>query len=205
MVYLTYKPIINQAIDVSILVRFYNQKQYVNKCLESIINQITSIKYEIIIGDDGSADGTVQVIDKWINKYPGIIQLFVMERNPDDNYNHFERASNNYLTLITKARGRYICYLDGDDYYTSQYKIERQVRLLDNNQMCDICFSNYYILKPNGSTEHNNLPFCTEVVHIKDYWKRKMYVPLATLMFRNVDIRFFPNNFDDISVVFSYF
>ena len=50
---------------VSVLVTFYNQEAYVDETIKSIINQSVNFSYQIIIGDDGSNDGTIEKLKKW--------------------------------------------------------------------------------------------------------------------------------------------
>ena len=54
---------------ISVLVTFYNQEMYVDKALTSIFDQKTDFDFKVIIGDDGSTDGTVGRIKKWMEKY----------------------------------------------------------------------------------------------------------------------------------------
>ena len=78
-------------IKLSILVTFYNQEEYVDQALQSIIDQKVNFKYEILIGDDGSSDGTHNKIQAWKTMYPDIIQYHIMDRDPKFEYNKFLR------------------------------------------------------------------------------------------------------------------
>ena len=77
--------------SVSVLVTFYNQEKYVDRALKSIIDQKTDFGVKILVGDDGSSDGTCAKVNKWIDNYPRIITLYVMNREPGKQISGFER------------------------------------------------------------------------------------------------------------------
>ena len=85
---------------VSVLVTFYNQEKYVDKALESIISQKTDFGIKILVGDDGSSDKTCEEVEKWINRYPEMIELYIMERNEEKVVPGF-RASRNRINLLS--------------------------------------------------------------------------------------------------------
>lgn len=82
---------------ISILVTFYNQERYVDDALGSIIMQETTFPFQVIVGDDGSNDGTVEKVKKWQSKYPGRIRLVIQERDNNKKYLGVIRASWNRL------------------------------------------------------------------------------------------------------------
>ena len=64
-------------MKLSVLVTFYNQKDYVDRALRSILLQNTDFEYEILVGDDGSTDGTLDKIKEWQAKYPNKISVYL--------------------------------------------------------------------------------------------------------------------------------
>lgn len=68
-------------MKVSFLVTFYNQESFVEKALDSILAINKSCDWEILIGDDGSTDNTVELIKKYIGKYPENIFLYNAEKS----------------------------------------------------------------------------------------------------------------------------
>ena len=92
-------------VKLSVLVTFYNQEEYVDRAMNGIFSQKTNFDYEIIIGDDGSSDGTHRKIEEWQEKYPGKIRLVVQPREPGKKYLSGERASNNRLSLLKYITG----------------------------------------------------------------------------------------------------
>ena len=93
-------------IKVSIIVPFYNVEKYIERCLESLVNQ-TLEDIEILLVNDGSEDKSEEIAKKFIETYPDKIMYLKKE-------NGGLSDARNYA--IPKARGEYIAFLDSDDY-----------------------------------------------------------------------------------------
>lgn len=130
---------VEKPVKVSVLVTFYNQKEYIQQNLESILQQKTTYTYEIICGDDGSSDGTFEELLKWKGKYPDIISVYQMPRDIQKKYEPIVRVSNNRVNLLKHARGEYVYFLDGDDFYIDNQKIQIQVDFLEHNKKAVAC------------------------------------------------------------------
>ena len=125
-------------VDLSICITTYNLEKYLEETLRSVFNQQTTYSYEVLIGDDGSTDKTIEIIKEWKRKYPEIIKYFIMDRENNKKYDHIIRASSNRYNLLKNAVGRYITFLDGDDFYIDSNKIEKQINILDKNLDCNL-------------------------------------------------------------------
>lgn len=193
---------------VSVLVTFYNQEDYVDKALQSIMNQKTDFGIRILVGDDGSSDNTCNVVNEWINKYPDIIELHVMDRTPGKHIAGF-RASRNRLALLNYVTTEYFIYLDGDDYFDFDGKLQRQVEILDDaeNKDCVACAHNIDKLFPDGRRESMSVEGLAEGKYdAKKYWK-KLYFHTDTLLIRSsviptIDAELLENNFNDNMITF---
>lgn len=104
-------------MKVSFLVTYYNQAEYVRQSIESILAVDKPCDWEIIIGDDGSTDETVDLVNDYLKKYPDRIKLYVMPRKIGIKYDSVKRASANRLNIMEHSSGDLFCTLDGDDYY----------------------------------------------------------------------------------------
>lgn len=91
-------------MDVSIIIVNYNTKDLLMQCLDSIISYTKEIEYEIIVSDNGSKDGSIEIIKQ---KYPKVI---LIENNANIG---FGAANNKGLNIAT---GKYIFYLNSDTY-----------------------------------------------------------------------------------------
>ena len=90
---------------VSVIVPVYNVEEYLERCLDSLVNQ-TLKDIEIIIVNDGSTDGSKEIIQKYLNKYKNIVYL--------EKENGGLSSARNYG--IPYAKGEYIGFVDSDDY-----------------------------------------------------------------------------------------
>lgn len=193
---------------ISILVTFYNQEKYVDKALNSIFGQKTNFKYKVIIGDDGSSDGTISAIEKWKKKYPEI-ELLVRDRNDGCNIGGF-RASRNRLSLLRRVKTKYFIFLDGDDHFSDAKKLQMQYELLESeqNRDCIACAHDISALYPDGSIKPYSKKKVKEGKYdIKEYWK-KYYFHTNTILFRSslikkLDLKLLENNYNDNMITFS--
>lgn len=118
-------------MKISFLVTYYQQERFVRDSLESILALKKPPEWEILIGDDGSSDGTVALAEAFRQKDPEHIRIFVMDRDPSRKYNPVERASMNRLNLIRHMTGDCYCLMDGDDFYSDADFILPAVALLE--------------------------------------------------------------------------
>lgn len=123
-------------IKVSIICVTYNHKDFIKKCLEGFISQKTNFKFEAIIHDDCSIDGTKEIVEEYAKKYPEIIvPLFEKENRMQK-----EGCYNLNMELYSKCRGEYIAFCEGDDYWIDENKLQIQADFLDNNPDFTGCF-----------------------------------------------------------------
>lgn len=196
-------------MKLSVLITTYNLEQYIDQTIESVLGQTTDFDFEILIGDDGSTDATVQHICAWKDKYPDKIKYFVMERQPNQIYNRIERASKNRINLIEHADGEYLIFLDGDDVYTDTMKLQKQITVLEapENQDCIACAHDIYLYWSEEKKERINNYTKSFKVSPKKYWRDGMYFHSDTVMFRNIFKKKFPKEirkeyYDDNIIVF---
>ena len=109
---------------VSVCVVTYNQENYIETCLTSILEQKVDFPFEIIVSDDASTDGTVAIVKKFHSQHPGIIRLLLHPVNIG--------AGVNFQVAHNAATGEYVAHCDGDDYFLPG-KLQYQVDFLDKN------------------------------------------------------------------------
>lgn len=193
---------------ISVLITFYNQEKYAARALQSVLDQKTDFPFEILVGDDGSADGTQDIVRQFMEKYPGRIELYVMDRTPGKHIGGF-RASQNRLNLLKHVKGDYFIYLDGDDYYDYPEKLQKQAEILDalENQDCVACGHNTDMLYPDGTRRPISPPEMKEGKYSpKAYWKDK-YIHTDALLVRSsviptIPVNLLENNFNDNLITF---
>ncbi len=126
----------NQGIKVSVCIVTYNHEKYIRQCLQSLIDQKTSFRFEIIVGDDASTDSTRSIIEEFVYKFPNIVKAIFQEKNTG--------GSENYFSVHQSAKGQYIAHMDGDDYALPG-KLQAQADFLDNNPDCNIVWHRMYV------------------------------------------------------------
>ena len=129
-------------ILVSICIVTYNQEKFIEQTIKSILEQETTFKYEIIIGDDDSQDNTRQIIKKYVQQYPDTVVHIFHEKNIG--------PLENKKSVYKKAKGKYIYHIDGDDLALPN-KLQRQFDILENNQDCEICTHNMNYIDIEGN------------------------------------------------------
>jgi len=113
----------NEKMMVSIAMLTYNHEKYISQAIESVLAQEMPFTFEIVIGDDCSQDKTREVIMKYANEYPGIFNLIFNTENVG--------ATSNSYNILKNCRGKYIAFLEGDDYWTDSQKLYRQIMFLE--------------------------------------------------------------------------
>ncbi len=120
-----------EALKISLLVTYFNQEVYVRESMDSLMALEKPAEWEILIGDDGSRDETVEQARAYVERDPEHIRLFIMERDPKRKYNPVERASANRLNLLRHATGDCFCLMDGDDFYSETDFLPQAIAVLE--------------------------------------------------------------------------
>lgn len=123
---------------LTILMPSYNRGQYIREAVSSILAQKTNFGIKLIITDDCSTDGSVEIIQELQEKYPDIIEIILSEKN--------ERLLANILKAQVKVKTEYFCVLDPDDYYTDEYFLQKAVDYLEEHKDFTIYSSNCMML-----------------------------------------------------------
>ena len=119
-----------QAPLVSVAVVTYNQRDFLDQCLRSVVAQDYE-PMEIVVADDGSTDGTDRLLAEYAARYPGKFVLLRAERN--------QGVTANHNLALSGCRGKYISWIAGDDLMLPG-KIAAQVAYLERNPGCNICY-----------------------------------------------------------------
>ena len=117
---------------VSILCVTYNHKDYIAQALDSFLMQKTNFKFQVIVGDDCSTDGTTDILKEYAKKYPDIIKPIFRKKNIG--------ATKNSLEVYSNAKTPYVAICEGDDYWIDEYKLQKQVDFLETHPDYSICF-----------------------------------------------------------------
>lgn len=119
---------IESEILVSVFCLAYNHEKYIKTALDGFIKQKTSFKYEVIVHDDASTDNTAEIIREYQKKYPDIIKPIFQSENQ---YSKHVGIMSTFM--LPAARGKYIAFCEGDDYWCDENKLQIQVDCLEKN------------------------------------------------------------------------
>ena len=176
-------------IIVSVIVVTYNQEKFIEKALDSILMQKVNFKYEVLIGNDCSPDDTISILNKY-NKY----KSFKIYNNKTN-----KGATKNFYELLKKAKGKYIAFLEGDDYWTDDNKLQKQVDFLESNPGYVAVAHRQNIIDINEkfiTTYENWSRNHSKIYTFKDVENGKMFFQINSLVTRNY--------FKDADVSFIY-
>lgn len=121
-------------IMVSVCCLAYNHEKYIRQALDGFIMQKTNFKYEVLIHDDASTDGTADIIREYEKKYPDIIKPIYQKENQ-----HSKGVKISWTYQYPRVKGKYIALCEGDDYWTDEHKLQKQYDCLEKNQDCVFC------------------------------------------------------------------
>ena len=166
---------------VSVCSLCYNQKEWICKCIEGILSQKTSFPYEIIIHDDCSTDGTREIVKEYQARYPYKIKLIL------PNENQYSKGIDMFSKCVEQARGKYIAWCEGDDLWTDENKLQRQVDYLELHPQCSLVYTNTDIfIEKENRIETNALSsgFIKPPKTFKEHLKYAGHLAPLTWMFR---------------------
>lgn len=120
---------------VSINMITYNHAPFIAQAIEGVLCQKTTFLFELIIGEDCSTDGTREIVFEYQKKYPHIIRVITSGENVG--------MKKNGLRTIKACQGKYIAFCEGDDYWQSPFKLQKQADYLEGNPACGLVYSSY--------------------------------------------------------------
>ena len=124
---------------ISVIVSVYNTEKYIEKCLDSLLNQTYS-NIEIVVINDCSTDGSLKILKKYAKKYDNMI---LIENKENKGLSYSRNVG------LEKATGEYIGYIDSDDYVDSTY-YEQMMKAI-KKEKSEIAIADMKIVYEDGS------------------------------------------------------
>ena len=121
---------------LSVVVCTFNRRLLLEEALESVMQQKTTFPFEIIVGDDCSSDDTRSFLESYREKHPNKVVLSFMAENSG--------IGANWATALLKAQGRYVAFLDDDDFWTDNRRMQIMVDYLEQHPEVDLLYTNGY-------------------------------------------------------------
>ena len=171
--------IVNTPLMVTIRCITYNHKPYIRQCLEGFVMQNTNFRFEAIVHDDASTDGTAAIIREYAEKYPDIIKpIYETENQYSKHDGSLDRIMDAHM------HGKYIALCEGDDYWIDPLKLQKQVDFLEKHPEYGLCYTNYETLYeskkqivPAPSAKRNSGNIFEELL-------QRNFIVTATVLFR---------------------
>ena len=132
---------------ITTMIITYNHEAFIEKAIESAVRQKGDFDHEILISDNGSTDGTRQIVREYAARHPRLIR----DVSNDVNIG----ISGNMRKCFSLATGDYIAMLEGDDYWTDDSKLDKQRKFLEKHEKCSMVFSR---IRVNRDGEFSLLP-----------------------------------------------
>lgn len=123
----------------------YNHEKYIRDALDGFILQNTSFPFVAIVHEDVSTDGSAEIIKEYAEKYPDII-MPIFEKENQYSKPHGELSSI-MCNAIEKTGAKYVAMCEGDDYWTDQHKLQKQIDFLEAHPDYSMCVTNYDVLR----------------------------------------------------------
>ena len=145
---------------VSVLIITYQHFRFLRKCLDSVVNQQTPFKVEVILCDDGSIDGTREICMEYADRHPSSIRLFLNSRKNNRQILDKPCGIVQFVHGLLNTRGKYVSVCSGDDYWPDETKLQQQVEYLEANGNCSLVYQNWIerTVSENGQSESFSNP-----------------------------------------------
>jgi hypothetical protein len=169
------------APRVSVCVISYNHAAFIEQALRSVVEQEAPFTFEVVFADDCSPDGTRAIAERVASETSIPFRFLSRPRRLG--------AGDNFLDLLAAARGTYVAYLEGDDYWVGRARLANQVALLDSNPHLSGCCGRACVVDDTGIlrgdyfTYHNQQVPPPEVDQLAAVVGRSSG-PACTLVFR---------------------
>lgn len=170
---------------VSACIIAYNQQDYIAETLEGALKQELDVPYEIVVSDDCSTDNTPKIIAEYAKKDPRIRVV----KNLGNVGMH-----GNWLQAIQACNGEFIALCEGDDVWTDNHKLAKQLTVLEFDTDLSASFTNADILEFDGKVSRNAYVALKQAIFAANDLLALHYnpVPTCTLMFRKSHFNGFP-------------
>lgn len=166
---------------VSVIMITYNHGKYIEEAINGVLNQKTNFEIELIIANDNSSDDTDSIISLVLKKHP-----FKKSIKYHKQVNNIGMMPN-FLFSYGIATGKYIALCEGDDYWTDNFKLQKQIDILEANQEYSFCYHRVNILSADGNfhAEENNTILEPRIYYSSDL-AVKNFIHTPSVVFRKI-------------------
>lgn len=161
---------------VTLIIPIYNTEKFIEKCLTSVCEQ-TLKDFELLLIDDLSQDNSLKVAKSILEKYPLRLQnTKIVELEKNIGIGEVRKLS------ISMVKGKYITFLDSDDYLESN-ALETMLSMMESNQ-ADVIYCDYLTEKDRNTEYNKQLNITNKYDFIKGLLLNKIHGSLCTKMYK---------------------
>ena len=129
---------------VDVLLICYNQEQFIEKTLRSILSQKTDFEYRVVVADDCSKDSTIEIVKN-------------IEKESRKNFIYLDRSRNlgiseNYYRSFNSCNSKYIAVMEGDDLWIDEYRLQKHVDFLESHIDYSMSFNKIVVTTSDNHT-----------------------------------------------------
>lgn len=162
---------------VSVSITAFNAENLLPRAVDSVLRQRIDFTIEIVIADDCSTDSTLQIARNYQEQNPGVVRVLERSRNLG--------IQRNYYETFEQCRGRYIAWLDADDYWTDPEKLAVQVQTLQSDPSISACCHFVRWMTIDGKVNREKYPAIASGRYGLEEVLRHNIVPSPSVVFRN--------------------
>lgn len=188
----------DSGIMASISCLTFNHASYIRQALDSFLMQETDFAYEILIHDDASTDGTGDILREYERNYPDRVKPLIQTENQySQGIDNISGAFN-----FPRVKGKYIFMCDGDDYWVSPHKLQKQVDYLEAHPDCALCIHSAKIdLVGRAFTEKEMRPYCgNRVISPEEIVDKPSGYAMSSMAFPSRLVKALPDYYVDCPV-----
>lgn len=164
----------DDPVMVSIRCITYNHAPYIRQCLDGFVMQKTNFRFQAVVHDDASTDGTTDIVREYAEKYPDIIIPMYEEEN------RWSKHDGSLLScMLPLMTGKYWAECEGDDYWIDPLKLQKQVDFMEAHPDYGMCHTNF---DTTIGRWNRHVPQHDDDDYLQDMLDGKYQVGMATTM-----------------------
>ena len=165
------------SVQISVIIPTYNHENYIERAVNSVLEQKVNFEIEVFIGEDCSTDKTRTVLKGMEDRLPEYFHIYYREKNLN---------AGNFDDLYSRMTGKYFIMLEGDDYWTYEYKLQREYDFLETHPDYVAVAHNAQVVNEKGVPVNWHIHECKKSEYtIKDFQKGLFPGQTATVLRRN--------------------
>jgi len=158
----------------------YQHVNFIRDAIEGFLMQETTFPVEILIHDDASTDGTADIIRDYQARYPQLFRTVLQTEN------QYSQGNKPRKFLNPLVRGEFVALCEGDDYWTSPQKLQKQVAALLGAPECSACIHNAWeVMEGTAYRQLFNTQCRKPRFTMREMFRHEFVIPTASMLFRN--------------------